>query len=129
MKRLNRSGVMRFISISWIALLLCTATPSPSYSTDSDEVVELSVAQVDSTIALIDDLTLSLHLSGLALDEAIAYAQADSAFAALKLDLTVDSYEVMLQAYKDDRDSWVERLIKQPIVWFAIGAWIGIQAK
>ncbi len=115
-----------------LALLLALTIPDRSYSGESatsGSVVELTVAEADSVIQLIDELTLDLRLSRIDLAEAGALASVDSSLAAQRLDLTVRSYEVMLQAYKDERDNWVQRLVKQPMLWFVLGAWIGVQAE
>lgn len=127
MKRI-KTALMYVLTISGIALTLLTAMPASSYSNESDAVV-ITAAQADSTVALIDELTLESNLLRIDLDECRRLAESDSTLAAQRLELVTTSYEVMLEAYKDDRDNWIERLVKQPIVWFAVGAWMGIQAK
>lgn len=91
-------------------------------SSERSDVVELSVEQADSLLITIKDLEISLW-------ECRELAAQDSLFAEERLELVEKSYEEILQAYRDDRPGWLERLVKQPVVWLALGMWIGVQAQ
>lgn len=96
-----------------------TAYAQPS----SDEpVVELTVSEADSILATIDDLEVRLW-------EAQALARQDSLYYEERLALQERAYEEILSAYKADRPGWLERLVKQPVVWLALGMWVGVQAN
>ncbi len=132
MSKLLATAKQRLLISSAIALMWTAAICVPSYANDSvssDDVIELSVAEIDSTIQLIDELTLDVRLLEIDLREARSLSTMDSLLAAKQLDLTVQAYETMLQAYKDERDSWIQRIVKQPILWLAAGMWIGVQAQ
>ena len=100
-----------------------------SYYSAESEKVELSVAEADSLLDLIDDQRLEIDLLRADLYESRALAASDSTLAADRIDLLRDSYEHMLDAYKADRDNWVERITKSPLVWFGLGVWLAGQAK
>ena len=127
---LKRRGyaTRRVLGTTLLAVTLVAGTPSPSYSNGSNSVV-LTTAEADSIILTIDELTLEVGLLQADLYEVTAGARADSALAADKLALARETYETILTAYKDDRDSWLKRLLKQPVLWLALGAWIGVQAR
>lgn len=126
MKRRMRSGLTSWLLTSAIVPVLLMAGSGSSYCGES---VVLAPAEADSVIALIDELTLEKRLLEVDLWEARAVAHSDSVLADAQLRLQAQAYETMLQAYKEERDDWMSRLVKQPIVWFALGAWMGIQAQ
>jgi len=138
-KTLPESGMRLLLRllIGVIALSLVIAptvtagqtTDALNSSTASGNVVELSNAEADSLLDLIDDQDLRIRLLEVDLWEARAFARNDSTLAARRLELTEQAYERMLDAYKEDRDNWVERLVKQPLVWFGLGVWLAGQAQ
>jgi hypothetical protein len=116
----------RFAQRLALAVLLLIAiglSKPPAYAQPSSEpsVVELSVAEADSILARIEHLEVDLW-------EARALAQQDSLFYEDRLRLQEQAYERMLDAYKDERPNWLERVLKHPSVWLALGMWIGVQA-
>lgn len=110
-----------------VALLLMPTglRTQPAYaqpSSDKPAVVELTEAEADSVLARIDHLEIDLW-------ECEQRAVLDSLYWQERLDLQEDAYERMLDAYKDERPGWLERLAKQPVVWLALGMWIGVRAN
>ncbi len=106
-------------------MLIATAHVTlPAYAQPSSgsPVVELTVAEADSILATIDGLRIDLW-------ETRELAAQDSLFYEERLALTEKAYEEMLDAYKEERPNWLERLAKQPVVWLAVGMWIGVQAR
>jgi len=83
--------------------------------------VELSAAEADSIISHIDGLEIDLW-------ECRALAANDSVYSADRLFRQERMYEEILQKYKDEQPNWLERTLKQPVVWLAIGMWLGVQA-
>ena len=127
--RQNASTRRRDVRSRWklaLAALLLTAiglAPVASSGQPYSEppAVELSVGEADSILATIERLEVDLW-------ECRRLAAADSSYYADKLELQERAYERMLDAYKDERPNWFERVLKQPVVWLAIGMWIGVQA-
>ena len=125
MNKQRRLVLQRSLSTLLIALVLLVATPRPSCSDDSANI-ELSTAQVDSTIAVIDDLRLDLRLCQIDKLELEMKAHEDSVFAARKLEITKQFYE----GYIDDIEgNWIGRLIQHPVVWLAVGVWVGLSNR
>lgn len=104
-------------------------TGAPNFSPESEHVVELSTAEADSLLDLIDDQALHIGLLEADLWEARRLARSDSVATSEKLELQERYYELIIEAYKDDRDNWIERLAKQPLVWFGLGVWLAGQAR
>ena len=104
-------------------------TDAPNFSLESEPVVELSTAEADSLLDLIDDQALRIGLLEADLWEARQLARSDSMVTSEKLELQERYYELIIEAYKDDRDNWIERLAKQPLVWFGLGVWLAGQAR
>jgi hypothetical protein len=73
-------------------------------------------------MAAIDDLEVALW-------ECRQLARQDSLYYEDRLQLQEKAHKEILQAYKDERPGWLERLVKQPVVWLAIGMWVGVQAR
>lgn len=138
MKKQNTCGSRHWLIMLLLALML-VVIPVPScshaYANDASprtaraDSVVLSTAQGDSLVLMIDDLNLEVKLAEANLMECRADARADSALAAERLALAEKTYDEILSAYKKDRDSWLTRLLKQPVIWLAVGTWIGVQAK
>jgi hypothetical protein len=105
------------------------ATEGPNSSSESVPVVELSIAEADSLLDLIDEQGLRIALLEIDLQEARRIAASDSTLAADRLRHQERSYEAIIEAYRDDRDNWLERMVKKPIVWLALGLWLGVQAQ
>lgn len=112
-----RKSTLRSITLLTSALLL-TMGPlsgrsysaryaSSSAAAAADSTVCFTVAEADSILTTLDHLQLDL-------DEARALAAADSTLAAARL--------------KAAQVPWYERLVKHPMVWFVIGAYVGVQA-
>ena len=121
--RAGRKFLLRVL----LAGLLVTATVLPTQTVSaqpsSDEpVVELSVSEADSILKTIDDLEVELW-------ESRALARQDSLYYEELLRLREQAYNEILQAYKDERPGWLERFVKQPVVWLAIGMWVGVRAR
>jgi len=138
--KLRRSGWKTFavklvIVVTALALLMLPLRASgqptdvPNSSPVSEHVVELSVAEADSLLDLIDDQGLRIALLEIDVSEARRIAEADSTLAAELLRHQERSYEAIIEAYRDDRDNWLERMVKKPIVWLALGLWLGVQAQ
>lgn len=105
------------------------ATDAPNFSAESDSVVVLSNSEADSLLDLIDDQTLHVRLLEADLWEARELARSDSVLASEQLKLQEHYYEQIIQAYRDDQDTWVERIVKQPLIWFGLGVWLAGQAQ
>lgn len=118
-------GLRLALALMLAALLLSAIALAPlrAYGQPSSEpaVVELSVAEADSILATIEELEIDLW-------ECERLAAADSAFFEERLDLQERAYEQMLDAYRQDRPSWLERVLKQPVIWLGLGMYIGVQA-
>lgn len=102
-----------------LALALATALPATSWSgsderPSSEPIVTLTLAEVDSLTALIDGQAHQIRLLQVDLWECRELAR-------------VDSLQVELLS-NPDRDNWFTRAIKHPVVWFALGAYLGIRA-
>ena len=139
-RRRRRSGWRTFVMtlvIAVMALALLTiplrargqGTEGPRSSNESAPVVELSIAEADSLLDLIDDQNLRITLIEIDLDEARRIAASDSTLAADRLRHQERSYEAIIEAYRDDRDNWLERMVKKPIVWLVLGLYLGVQAE
>jgi len=105
------------------------ATDAPNFSAESDSVVVLSNSEADSLLDLIDDQALHVRLLEADLWEARELARSDSVLASEQLKLQEHYYEQIIQAYRDDQDTWVERIVKQPLIWFGLGVWLAGQAR
>jgi len=105
------------------------ATDAPNFSAESDSVVVLSNSEADSLLDLIDDQALHVRLLEADLWEARELARSDSVLASEQLKLQEHYYEQIIQAYRDDQDTWVERIVKQPLIWFGLGVWLAGQAQ
>lgn len=107
-----------------LIVLALALVPRPACAQPSSEppVVELSVDEADSVMAAIDDLEVALW-------ECRQLARQDSLYYEDRLQLQEKAHKEILQAYKDERPGWLERLVKQPVVWLAIGMWVGVQAR
>jgi hypothetical protein len=109
-----------------VVLLLTANVPAVqtvcAQPSSTEPVVELSVSEADSILKMVDDLEVELW-------EARALARQDSLYYEELLRLRAETYENVLQAYKGERPGWLERFVKQPVVWLAVGMWLGVQAK
>jgi len=105
------------------------ATDAPNFSAESDSVVVLSNSEADSLLDLIDDQALHVRLLEADLWEARELARSDSVLASEQLKLQEHYYEQIIQAYRDDQDTWVERIVKQPLIWFGLGVWLAGQTQ
>lgn len=123
----KRTGLASRLRLTLAALLLSLAVLSVPMayaqpSSPRSENVVLTPAEADSVLTEI--LLLKIDL-----EECAAQARADSLYQEQRLRLQERAYEDMLEAYKEDRPGWVERAIKQPVLWLALGMWIGVQAQ
>ena len=120
-----RRSARSLVLIALLALGLLVLSCDKSFGNDSvlsaDALVELRATEVDSVISLIDSLEIDLW-------ECRALASSDSAYSAERLARQERMYEEILQQYKDEQPNWLERTLKQPVVWLAIGMWVGVQA-
>lgn len=110
-----------------LALLLVTVTVlaiPAAYAQPSSEqpVVELTVAEADSILARIDQLEVRVW-------ELNRLSQLDSLYYEERLELVSQTYKEIVKAYKDEQPNWLERLAKQPVIWLALGMYIGVQAN
>lgn len=121
-------GVIALVLTIALTATSVRAIDAPNSSAASEPVVELSTAEADSVLDLIDDQELRIRLLEIDLEETRRLAAIDSTLAATRLELTREAYEEIIQAYKDDRDNWLERMAKKPVVWLAIGLYLGVQA-
>jgi hypothetical protein len=139
-RRLRRNGWRKLVVKLTIVVVALAAlmlplqargqeTDASRSSSESVPVVELSIAEADSLLDLIDDQNLRIALLEIDLEEARRIAASDSTLAADRLRHQERSYEAIIEAYRDDRDNWLERMVKKPIVWLALGMWLGVQAQ
>lgn len=125
-KRPMRGAKQRAVRLM-LALLLVTVTVlaiPAAYAQPSSEqpVVELTVAEADSILARIDQLEVRVW-------ELNRLSQLDSLYYEERLELVSQTYEEIVKAYKDEQPNWLERLAKQPVIWLALGMYIGVQAN
>lgn len=87
--------------------------------------VTFSHAQAESLLALIDSKTQ--HIAGLEIDlwEARQLARADSVAAAERARIMQEYYDSLLS----QQPSWLDRTMKHPVVWLALGMYLGVQAS
>lgn len=102
-------------------LILLAGRASPSATTSSDSAappdtatVVLTPAEVDSITAALVKYEVRLRLLQVDLDECREVSLADSAAAA--------------RALEAERMPWWEKTIRHPILWFCVGAYLGMQA-
>jgi len=122
MKRGSWGWLRRLICVGLMLVLLLALTSKLSYCDESDATVVLTEAQADSLINQLDDLEIRLW-------EQARYAQIDSLSAATQLRLQAENYEAIIEQYRGDRDNWLEQIMKHPVVWMALGMWIGANAR
>ena len=82
----------------------------------------LTEAEADSVLTEIK----MLHVDIWELEQ---QAEADSLYAEKRLEMQERMYEDIIEVYKEDRPGWLERFVKQPVVWLAVGVWLGVQAQ
>jgi hypothetical protein len=110
-----------------VALLLALTVLSvrPVYgqpSSPSSGSVVLTEAEADSVLTEIKLLHVDIW-------ELERQAEADSLYYEKRLELQARAYEDIIEAYQEDRPGWLERFVKQPVVWLAVGVWLGVQAQ
>lgn len=117
---------MKKLTVAALALLLLGSscgTASRTLADESnysDEPVVLSVAEADSILDLIDDQGLRIKLLEVDLWEQRRMAQVDSTLAATR-------YEIQKQEVKALRGNAITRFLKHPVIWLALGVWLGAQ--
>ena len=137
MRMSGRRSWLKKLLICVLALALLTLPlrargqeiDTPNSSSASEHAVELSIAEADSLLDLIDDQGLRIALIEIDLQEARRIAASDSTLAADQLRHQERAYEAIIEAYRDDRDNWLERMVKKPIVWLVLGLYLGVQAE
>ncbi len=100
-----------------LVLVVLGATPRnsrPQSATASPDSVTLSTSEADSLLLALDTYETQLRLARLDVTECREYAQLDSL--------------IFAQYRRETEQSWLERFVRQPIIWFALGAYAGIQA-
>jgi hypothetical protein len=121
---------MKHALIVIASVLLLVPTAKMSYSNEfADSVgVNLTVAEADSLLDLVDDQ--ALQIDTLTIDLRLAHWQnkEDSLFYARMLQLQEQQYEQIIAVYKEDRGNIIVRFLKQPALWFVVGAYAGLQA-
>lgn len=129
--RAERQRLLRF---ALIALLLSSCLMLPRSSAYADDSTPkptsegLSQAEAAQAFDLISQQDETIALLRLDLAAARSHASIDSTLHARELELLTRSYEEMLAAYKSSRPGFLERLVKQPIIWLALGTYFGSQA-
>jgi hypothetical protein len=111
-------GYWKIPTLVFASALLLLGTPaprgfSPSSACASDSVV-FSIEEVDSLIAALDSGETQVRLLRVELDQCRELAWADSVAAAAAL--------------RDEHRPWYQRMFTSPYLWFAIGAYLGLQA-
>ena len=115
MKKLLVGGLVLLLLVTSCASIARTEEPN-----SSEEPVVLSVAEADSILDMIDDQGLRIALLEADLYEARRHAQVDSALSAMQLDIKEQEVDAL-------RGNWITRLFKHPVVWLALGVWLGAQ--
>lgn len=112
------------LTLALLSVIVLGLASLPSYAQPSSEppVVELTVAEADSVLGRIDELEVRVW-------ELTRLAELDSLYYEERLELQEEAYDNIIEAYKQEQPGWLERLIKQPVVWLAIGMWVGVQAN
>lgn len=123
-----RRRVTRLASVMLVSTALCVIS-GPSYSTESastapDTTIVLTTAQADSLLQLIDSQALQLELLRIDLREARALAQVDS----LMVDQYRAHYERIIALYQAEQPSWWSQALRSPVLWLALGGYLGVQA-
>lgn len=120
----KRPGSGLRLTLAALLLSVTVLSAQPVYaqpSSERQESVVLSRAEADSVLTRMRMLEIDLW-------ECESQARADSLHAEERLALRERAYEEIIDAYKDERPGWLERFVKQPVVWLAIGVYLGTQA-
>ncbi len=128
--RTLRSVAWQRPSVFALVVVLLTAmalTSSPAYADDSP-TKPLDAEETDQLYDLLTQQDDELALLRIDLRAMQEHAAIDSMLAARKLELLVEGYEVIIDGYKKSRPSFLERLVKEPIIWLALGTWFGSAA-
>ena len=99
-----------------LTLMLLRATPSnsqPLSATASPDSVQLSVVEADSLLLALDTYETELRLSRLSLARCQEFAELDS--------LVFEQYRA------ETRRTWLDKILHEPIIWFALGVYAGSQ--
>jgi hypothetical protein len=114
----KRLALVALLAI-WLGL---TSTPiSYAQPSSTPPVVTFTLSEADSILARIDNLEVRVW-------ELNRLAELDSLYYVERLESQAKVYEEIIKAYKDERPNWLERLAKQPVLWLALGMYIGVQA-
>ena len=93
---------------------------SADESNYSDEPVVLSAAEADSILDMIDDQGLRIQLLEIDLWEQRRMTEVDSTLAATRYHIKELEVEAL-------RGNVFTRFFKHPVVWLALGVWLGAQ--
>ena len=123
--RLTSPGSKLKLMVAGLVLALTILAVQPTYgqpsSSNSGSVV-LTEAEADSVLTEIKMLHVDIW-------ELERKAEVDSLNAEKRLEIQGNMYEDVIEAYKEDRPGWLEKFVKQPVVWLAVGVWLGVQAQ
>jgi hypothetical protein len=107
---------LRHAAMMWaVMVLVLLAAPSATFSNAS---AASKTTDDERIVAIVDSLEAETQRLRIDLWEARQLAKADS----LELAILTDYYT------NPNRDNWLVRTIKHPIVWFALGTYFGIRA-
>lgn len=111
-----RKSATRFATLLFLMIWLASpARPFATTSSDSaEEAVVLTPAEADSISAALVNYQVRLRLLQVDLDECRELALADSTAAARALDA--------------ERMPLWEKVLRHPILWFCVGAYMGLKA-
>ena len=115
-RRLTLSGIVCVLASLLVLAGLAMCGPISLIESAKADVC-FTEAQADSVLTLIDSQRLQLRLTEIDLRESRQLARVDSTY-----------YGMVIKKYESERDSWFERAYKHPMLWFALGAYLGVQA-
>ncbi len=114
----------KLLAVALGLLLLGSSCASVAQRVDdtsySDESVVLSAAEADSILDMIDDQGLRIELLEVDLWEQRRMAEVDSTLAATRYHIKELEVEAL-------RGNVFTRFFKHPVVWLALGVWLGGQ--
>lgn len=76
-----------------------------------------------------DSLEVEIALRDIRLAYADSTRIAEREYFEEEINIQSEARKRIIKACKESEPSFVERLIKQPVIWLALGVWLGVQAN
>ncbi len=125
LRHAERRPLLQYVLITFMISALMLS--SNAYADDS-LTKPLDAEETDQLYDLLTRQDEELALLRIDLRAMQEHAAIDSMLAARERELLIEGYEVIIDGYKKSRPSFLERLVKEPIIWLALGTWFGSQA-